>query len=174
MVSIGLGNGLLLTPWNHSPEQCWLILIHWGQVTHICIGNLTTIGSENGLSPGRRQSHYLNHCWKIVNCTLRNKLQWNFNQNSNVFIHENALQNLICEMASTLPQPQCVNQWSSVAFTWSNFTGNAPDMNHWTVFENCIFKITSTSLRGQWVNRIGITHQITKMGQNFALNSLPE
>ena len=29
---------------------------HWGLVTHICVGKLTTIGSENGLSPGRRQA----------------------------------------------------------------------------------------------------------------------
>ena len=26
---------------------------HWDQVTHICIGKLTIIGSDNGLSPGR-------------------------------------------------------------------------------------------------------------------------
>ena len=32
------------------------ILTHWGRVTHICIGNLTIIGSDNGLSPGRRQA----------------------------------------------------------------------------------------------------------------------
>ena len=31
-------------------------LTHWGRVTHICVGNLTTIGSDNGLSPGRRQA----------------------------------------------------------------------------------------------------------------------
>ena len=31
------------------------LLTHWGRVTHICIGNLTSIGSDNGLSPGRRQ-----------------------------------------------------------------------------------------------------------------------
>ena len=31
-------------------------LTHWGQVTHICIGNLTIIGSDNGLAPGRRQA----------------------------------------------------------------------------------------------------------------------
>ena len=31
-------------------------LTHWGQVTHICVGNLTIIGSDNGLSPGRRQA----------------------------------------------------------------------------------------------------------------------
>ena len=31
-------------------------LIHWGQVTHICIGKLTIIGPDNGLSPGGRQA----------------------------------------------------------------------------------------------------------------------
>ena len=31
-------------------------LTHWGRVTHICVGNLITIGSDNGLSPGRRQA----------------------------------------------------------------------------------------------------------------------
>ena len=41
----------------------WLIhviiewqLTHWGRVTHICLDKLTTIGSDNGLSPGRRQA----------------------------------------------------------------------------------------------------------------------
>ena len=29
---------------------------HWGRVTHICVGKLTIIGSDNGLSPGRRQA----------------------------------------------------------------------------------------------------------------------
>ena len=31
-------------------------LTHWGRVTHICIGKLTILGSDNGLSPGRRQA----------------------------------------------------------------------------------------------------------------------
>ena len=30
-------------------------LTHWGRVTHICFSNLTTIGSDKGLSPGRGQ-----------------------------------------------------------------------------------------------------------------------
>ena len=29
---------------------------HWGRVTHICVGNLAIIGSDDGLSPGRRQA----------------------------------------------------------------------------------------------------------------------
>ena len=31
-------------------------LTHWGRVTHICVSKLTTLGSVNGLSPGRRQA----------------------------------------------------------------------------------------------------------------------
>ena len=29
---------------------------HWGRVTHICVSKLTIIGSDNVLSPGRRQA----------------------------------------------------------------------------------------------------------------------
>ena len=31
-------------------------LTHWGWVMHICVGKLTIIGSDNGLSPERRQA----------------------------------------------------------------------------------------------------------------------
>ena len=31
-------------------------LTRWGRVTHICVGKLTIIGSDNGLSPGRREA----------------------------------------------------------------------------------------------------------------------
>ena len=33
-----------------------LWLTHWGRAMHICIGKLTIISSDNGLSPGRRQA----------------------------------------------------------------------------------------------------------------------
>ena len=32
------------------------VLTHWGRVTHICFIKLIIIGSDNGLSPGRRQA----------------------------------------------------------------------------------------------------------------------
>ena len=45
------------------PQWAWwvkfvilILLTHWGRVTHICVGNLTIIGSDNGLSPGQRQA----------------------------------------------------------------------------------------------------------------------
>ena len=47
-------------------------------------------------------SHYVNHRWVIVNWTLRNKLQWKFNENIKLFIHENASENIVCEMAAIL------------------------------------------------------------------------
>ena len=33
-----------------------ITLTHWGRVTHICVSNPTIIGSDNGLSPSRRQA----------------------------------------------------------------------------------------------------------------------
>ena len=30
-------------------------LTHWGRVTHLCVSKITSIASDNGLSPGRRQ-----------------------------------------------------------------------------------------------------------------------
>ena len=45
---------------------------------------------------------YLNQCWFIVNRTLGNKLQWNFNQNTKPFSHENAFENIFCEKPAIL------------------------------------------------------------------------
>ena len=44
--------------WNviHVVQAAIYSLTHWGRVTHICVGNLTIIGSDNGLSPGWRQA----------------------------------------------------------------------------------------------------------------------
>ena len=99
-------------PKNNS-KQCnfhsYYRLTHWGRVTHICVSKPTIIGSDNGLSPGRSSSHYPDQCRNIVNLTLRNKLQWNFNRYSSIFIQENPLENVVWKMAAILCRPQCVN-----------------------------------------------------------------
>ena len=64
-------------------------IIHWGRVTHVCVGKLAIIDSGNGLSPGRRQTIIWINARNIANWTLRNKLQWNFNTNSHIVIQEN-------------------------------------------------------------------------------------
>ena len=38
------------------------------------------------------------------------ELQWNFNQNTKLFIHENAAENIVCEMAANLFRGRCVKQ----------------------------------------------------------------
>ena len=43
--------------WCHvSPKPMVTQSTHGGRVTHICVSKLTDIGSDNGLSPGRRQA----------------------------------------------------------------------------------------------------------------------
>ena len=75
-------------------------------MTHICVVNVTIIGSDNGLSA---PSHYLNQCWNIVNWTSRNKLKWNVNRNSYIFIPDNPFENVVWKMAAILSRPQCIN-----------------------------------------------------------------
>ena len=76
-------------------------LTHWGRMMHICVGNLTVIDS------GRRQA-IIRINDGILYWTLKNKVQWNFNRNSNSFIQENAFESIVCEVAAVLSRPQCV------------------------------------------------------------------
>ena len=47
-------------------------------------------------------SYYLNQCLVIINYTLGKKPQWNSNQNTKIFIHENAPESIVCEMEEIL------------------------------------------------------------------------
>ena len=71
--------------------------------------NLTIIDSDNGLSPGRRQAIIWTNAGILFISPLRNKLQWNVNQNYNIFIHENAFESVVYEMTSILCRPHCVS-----------------------------------------------------------------
>ena len=69
--------------------------------------NWVIIGLGNGLAPIRHQAI----AWTSANL-LPNKLLGRnltkINQNLNIFIDENALQYVVCEMVSILSLPQCV------------------------------------------------------------------
>ena len=43
-------------PWCFHLGPTWAELTHRGRVRHMCVGKLTTIASDNGLLPGRRQA----------------------------------------------------------------------------------------------------------------------
>ena len=53
-----------------------------------------------------------------------NKLQWNFNQNSNIFIKKNALEHVVCNMASIFSQPLCVNMSSDLCLSQEFISDN--------------------------------------------------
>ena len=77
---------------------------HWYS---ICILNKLTIGSYNGLSPGRRQAIISTHAGILIN------IDWTLGKtsitllNSYIFIHENPFQNVVCKMVAIF-RPQCV------------------------------------------------------------------
>ena len=59
---------------NPDDESC--VLTHWGRVTHICVSELIIIGSDNGLSPERRQAII----WTSARILLIGPLGTNFSE----------------------------------------------------------------------------------------------
>ena len=76
---------------------------HWGWVTHICVGNLTIIGSDNGLSPGRRQAI----TWTNVGILLIGPLGKNFIEMF-IEIHTFSLKKIHLKMSSGKWRPFCL------------------------------------------------------------------
>ena len=49
-----------------------------------------------------------------MNLTLRNKFQRNLNRNSNIFIQENVIENVVCEVAAILSRGDELSQLTLV------------------------------------------------------------
>ena len=78
-------------------------ITHWRQVTHICVGNLTIIGSDNGLSPGRRQAI----TWTNVGILLIGPLGTNFSEIL-IEIHTFSFKKIHLKMSSGKCRPFCL------------------------------------------------------------------
>ena len=118
---------------NHCVRHISWCLSHWGRVTHICVSKLTIIGSDNGLSPGRRQAII----WTNAGILLIRPIETNFSEillkihtfsfkkshllrlyetNTDVSNHTligkisyiSGIQNVVWKMAAILSRPQCV------------------------------------------------------------------
>ena len=74
-------------------------------MTHICVDELAIIGSDNGLSPGRRQVII----WTNAEILLIGPLGTNV---SEILIgtHKFSFKKMHLEMAFILPRPQCVKE----------------------------------------------------------------
>ena len=65
--------------WVHCHMYAWHnMLTHWGWVTHICVGNLTNIGSDNCLSPGQCQAIIWTNAGVLLNRTSGTNFGGNF------------------------------------------------------------------------------------------------
>ena len=78
-------------------------LTHWGRVTHICVSELTIIGSDNGLSPGRRQAII----WNNAGLLLIEPLETNFSEIS-IGIQTFSLKKMHLNMSSAKWPPFCL------------------------------------------------------------------
>ena len=81
----------------------WSFLTHWGRVTHICVGTNTNIGSDNGLSPGRRQAII----WTNAGILLIGPLGTNFNEML-IEIHAFSFTKIHLKMSSGKWRPFCL------------------------------------------------------------------
>ena len=91
------------------------VLTHWGRVTHIRVGNLTTIASDNGLSPGQRQVII----WTNAGILLIRTLRTNFSEILST-IHAFSFKTMHLKMSSAKWRSFCL---SLNVLIW-NLSGN--------------------------------------------------
>ena len=101
--------------WPHLPGVNELT--HWGRVTHMCVSKLTTIGSDNGLSPGRRQAII----WTNDGILLIRTLGKNFSEILNE-IHAFSFKKMHSKMSSA---------------KWRLFRLGLNELTHWPVVTTC-------------------------------------
>ena len=84
-------------------KQCQSQLTHWGRVTHICVGKLTIIDSDNGLSPERRQAII----WTNAGILLIGALGTNVSEIL-IKICTFSLKKMLLKMSSGKRRPSCL------------------------------------------------------------------
>ena len=78
-------------------------LSHWDRVTHICVSKITIIGSDNGLSPGRRQAII----WTNGGILLIEPLGTNFSETL-IAIYTFPFKKIHLKMSSGKWRPSCL------------------------------------------------------------------
>ena len=99
-------------------------------------------------------SHYLNQCWVIINWTLRNIIQWNFDQNKKLFIHENSSENVVCERGAILSRGEMLCDDIAIRICIDVIRpGKVPE---WIIYHRVsIYTYTVSQLKS---TRFGLTH----------------
>ena len=111
----------------------WM-LTHWGRVTHICVSKPTTIGSDNGLSPGRRQAII----WTNAGILLIGPLGTNLSEILRE-IHTFSLKKMHLKMSSGKWRPFCLglNVLINCEFLYPHFFCNHTKNTTWALNHAC-------------------------------------
>ena len=132
-------------------------LTHWGRVTHIWVGKLINIGSDNGLSPGRRQAI----TWPNAGILFIGPLGTNFSEFL-IVIHTFSFNKMHLKMSSAKWRPFCLSlnvltcnmmtPWYGSVFLIAGplWAGFPLTMVHWC--GSLIFFVSRTSC---WTNNSG-------------------
>ena len=91
----------------------YLVLTHWGRATHICVGKPTITGSDNGLSPDRRQAII----WTNAGLLLIGPLGTNFSE-SLIEILTFSFKKMPLKVSSAKRRPFCLGLNVLKGFTY--------------------------------------------------------
>ena len=79
-------------------------------MTHICVSKLASIGSDNGLSPGRWYAIIWPNAGKLIIDPLGNKFNEILIKSIHFHFQENEFENVVWKMAAILSRPECVSK----------------------------------------------------------------
>ena len=129
----------------HEPMLLMLLsfLTHWGRVTHICVSKLTIIGSDNVLSPGRRQAIIWTNAGILLIGPLRTNLSEIF-----IEIYTFSFKKMHFKMTSGKWQPFCLGP-NVLALRWHRVLKS---------FINKDLFIPHTYLKAWWLKELGQYH----------------
>ena len=96
-------NDHLIWNWMRAQWNCESQLTQWGRVTHICVSKIIIIGSDKGLSPGRRQAII----WTNAGLLLIEPLGTNFSEIS-IGIQTFSFKKMHLNMSSAKWRPFCL------------------------------------------------------------------
>ena len=107
MLKQQLGDALNSGPLYSQGSNKGFIITQWGRVLHICVNKLTIIGSDNGLSPGRRQAIIWTNDGKL----LIGPIETNFDDIL-IEIHTFSFKKIHFKMSSRKWRPFSIFRWA--------------------------------------------------------------
>ena len=113
------------------------VLTHWGQVTHIFIGNLPIIGSDNGLLPDRRQAII----WTNAGILLIGALGTNFREIL-IKVITFSFKKIRPEVSSGKRRPSCLGlnvftiEWLKSCPGPRQYSSSLNELTHWPHGQN--------------------------------------